>query len=77
VPFYNTQWAHSLEPALDIGGVVEYYTPNGIVVRLDLADTVVRYDARSVFVSQREPARQVAGFTTRNRQWGVGVGKRF
>jgi hypothetical protein len=77
VPFYNTQWAHSLEPAFDIGGVVEYYTPNGIVVRLDLADTVVRYEARSVFVSQREPARQVAGFTTRNRQWGVGVGKRF
>jgi hypothetical protein len=75
--FFNTQWAHSLEPACDIGGVVEYYTRNGLVVRLDLADTVVRYEARSVFVSQREPSRQVAGFTTRNRQWSVGAGKRF
>src|SRR5262245_62082983 len=75
--FVDTQWAHSLEPAFDIGGVVEYYTSKGIVVRLDLADTVVRYEVRSVFVSQREPARQVAGFTTRNRQWSLGVGKRF
>jgi hypothetical protein len=75
--FFKTQWAHSLDPAFDIGGVVEYYTPNGFVVRLDLADTVVRYEARSVFGSQREPSRQVAGFTTRNRQWSIGVGKRF
>jgi hypothetical protein len=63
--------------AIHIGAVVEFYTSKGLVVRLDVADTVVRYNARSVFVSQHEPAKQVAGFTTRNRQWGIGVGKRF
>lgn len=75
--FFKTRWADSLEPAFDFGAVVEFYTSNGLVVRLDVADTVVRYDTRSVFVSQHEPAMQVGGFTTRNRQWSVGVGKRF
>jgi hypothetical protein len=76
-PFPATQWAHSLEPAMDVGGVFEYYASNGVVVRFDLADTIVRYDPRRVFVSQREPLGEVGGFTTRNRQWSLGVGKRF
>jgi hypothetical protein len=75
--FVDTQWAHSVEPAIDVGGVFEYYAPNGVVVRFDLADTIVHYDSRRVFVSQREPLTEVGGFTTRNRQWSIGVGKRF
>ena len=62
---------------MDVGGVLECYLSNGLVVRFDLADTIVTYNAREVVVSAREPPRPVAGFTTRNRQWSLGVGKRF
>jgi hypothetical protein len=75
--FPGTAWAHSLEPAMDVGGVIEYVASNGVVARFDLGDTIVHYDPRRVFVSQREPLREVGGFTTRNRQWSIGVGKRF
>jgi hypothetical protein len=75
--FLNPRWADSLEPALDIGVVAEYYSSNDLLIRFDVGDTIVTYDARSVFVSQREPRRPVAGFATRNRQWSLGVGKRF
>jgi hypothetical protein len=74
---FHPRWAHSLEPALDLGGVLEYYGSNGLVIRFDLADTIVSYDERAVSSSPLEPPRQVAGFTTRNRQWSLGVGKRF
>ena len=76
-PFEKTDWARSLDPALDVGGVVEYYTPRGTIVRFDLGDTIVRYHARSVSGSQIEPPRRVAGFTTRNRQWSFGLGRSF
>ena len=72
-----TDWAHSLDPTIDIGGVVEYYTPSGVIVRFDLGDTIVRYHSRAVVASQLDPPRQVGGFTTRNRQWSFGFAKRF
>jgi len=75
--FFHPQSAHSLEPALDLGGVLEYYAPNGLVVRFDLADTIVEYNPRAVSVSQFLPPVSMAGFSTRNRQWSLGVGKRF
>jgi hypothetical protein len=76
-PFPAAEWAHSLDPALDVGGVIEYYSPRGLILRFDLGDTIVRYHARSVAVPQAQPPREVAGFTTRNRQWSCGVGMRF
>ena len=75
--FPRTDWAHSLDPAIDVGGVLEYYTPNGLIVRFDLGDTIVRYHPRTVTASQLEPPRPVGGLTTRNRQWSVGLAKRF
>lgn len=74
--FPGTDWAHSLDPALDVGAVIEYYTPRQLIIRFDLGDTIVRYHPRTV-VSGLEPPRSVAGFTARNRQWSIGVGKRF
>jgi hypothetical protein len=74
---FEPAWADSLEPAIDVGGVLEYYAPNGVIIRFDLADTIVHYEPRSVFQSQHLPRREVGGFTTRNRQWSVGVSKRF
>ena len=76
--FPLTDWDDSLEPAIDYGAIVQYLTPrHGLIVRLDVGETVVRYDARMVTSSPFVPAREVGGFTTRNRQWSVGLGKRF
>jgi hypothetical protein len=75
--FFEPQWAQSLDPSLDIGGVFEYYTPRGVVVRFDFSDTIVSYSARTVFSSQLLPPRSVGGFTTHNRQWSLGAGYRF
>ena len=74
---FDVRWAQSLEPALDVGGVVEYYTTAGVIVRFDLGDTIVDYDARAASSSRLEPPRPVGGFTTRNRQWSLGVARRF
>jgi hypothetical protein len=75
--FLNPLWADALEPALDLGGTIEYDTPRGLVVRFDIGDTIVRYGTRTVFSSPVLPPRQAGGFITRNRQWSLGMGKRF
>src|SRR5262245_44053629 len=33
----RTEWAGSLDPSLDVGGVIEYYTRSNFIVRVDLA----------------------------------------
>jgi len=73
----STEWAHSLDRALDFGAVIEYYTSNHLIVRFDLGDTIVRYHPRTVVVSQVQPPEQIERFTTRNLQWSIGLGKRF
>lgn len=70
-------WASSLDPALNVGGVIEYYTRSRLIVRFDLGDTIVSYHPRTVFVSLLQPAQEVGGFTTRNRRWSAGVSRRF
>jgi hypothetical protein len=49
----------------------------GALIRLDVGETLGRYDARMVSSSQVLPPRKEGGFATRNRQWSVGVGKKF
>lgn len=75
--FSFSQWAHSVEPALDLGVTIEYDTPAKLVVRFDVGETIVRYNSRTVVSSQLLPPRVEGGFTTRNRQWSLGLGKRF
>jgi hypothetical protein len=75
--FPRSEWAASVEPALDLGAIVQYVTPGGVFVRLDFGKTIVRYDSRTVVSSQLLPPFEQGGFTTRNRQWSIGVGKRF
>jgi len=75
--FPRTEWANSLDPALDLGAVFEYYTPSRLIIRFDLGDTIVSYHPRTVVVSRLQPPQRAAGFSTRNRQWSVGIGKRF
>jgi hypothetical protein len=73
----NTRWATSLEPALDLGGVIEYYTEKNLIVRFDLGDTLLHYGRRNVFQSQGQPSQERGGFTTNNWQGSLGIGFRF
>jgi hypothetical protein len=69
--------AASLEPVLDLGASIQYATPRGLLVRFDVGETIVRYNARTVVSSPVLPPRGQGGFTTCNRQWSLGVGRRF
>ena len=55
----NTRWADSLEPAIDYGAIVQYVTARGVLVRLDVGETLVRYDARMVSFSYWRPPTEV------------------
>jgi hypothetical protein len=74
---FSRNWASSMEPSMDIGGVFEYYTERGPVIRFDLGDTIVNYERRTVVISDFVPTREAGGFTTHNRQWSIGLGFRF
>jgi hypothetical protein len=67
----------SLERSIDLGGVLEYYTARGLIVRFDLGDTIISYEPRTVVVSQFQPPINAGGFTTDNWQGGLGIGFRW
>jgi hypothetical protein len=67
----------STEPLIDIGGVVELYPSDSMVVRFDLGDTVIRYASRTVRVGLPTLETTAGGFTTHNVQASFGVGWRF
>ena len=71
------RFAHSIEPAVDLGAVVQYAAPQGVLVRFDLGTTLIRYRSRTVFSSPVLPPTRQGGFSTRNRQWSIGLAKRF
>jgi hypothetical protein len=73
---FNTRWADSLEPTLDLGAVIEVHTSGPAVFRFDLGDTIVSYNRREVR-SGLQPPQPAGGFVTHNRQWSLGVGMRF
>ena len=75
--FERPRWADSLEPAIDYGATVQCATPRNVLFRLDVGETRVHYRARTVPASGALPPREVGGFSTRNYQWSVGIGKRF
>ena len=69
--------ASSTEPNLDVGGVVEYYTARGVILRFDLGDSIIRYARRTVRVSDFVPPLKAGDFTTHNWQRSFGVSFRF
>jgi hypothetical protein len=64
--FFSREHAHSTEPNVDVGGVVEFYTRQGLILRLDIADSVVSYGRRTIHISDSVPDIQAGGFTTYN-----------
>jgi hypothetical protein len=74
---FSHERASSTEPNLDLGGVIEYYTSRGLILRFDLGDSVIRYGRRTVRTSEFVPAYEAGGFTTHNWQWSFGIGLRF
>jgi hypothetical protein len=75
--FLRPESAGSLEPALDLGASIQYATARGLLVRFDVGETIVRYNSRTIVSSQQLPPIEQGAFTTRNRQWSIGLGKRF
>jgi hypothetical protein len=69
--------ASSMERSFDLGGVLEYYTARGLIVRFDLGNTIINYEPRTVVVSQFQPPIDRGGFTTDNWQGGLGIGFRW
>jgi hypothetical protein len=71
--------------AVDVGGIVEYYPTNRTIVRFDAGDTIVRYGARTVpSITAGGPlllpvllALPVPSETTHNFQTSVGFSFRF
>jgi len=74
---FSNERASSTEPNLDLGGVVEYYTARGLILRFDLSDNVIHYGQRTVRASDVLPTFEAGGFTTHNWQGGFGIGFRF
>jgi hypothetical protein len=74
---FSTERATSTEPDIDLGGVVEYYTARGLILRFDLGDSVIHYARRTVRTSQFLPPFEAGGFTTHNWQGSFGISFRF
>jgi|SRR5215471_4486556 len=75
--FLSHERAASTEFNFDLGGVIEYYTARGLILRFDLGDSLVRYARRTVRTSESVPAFEAGGFTTHNWQGSFGIGLRF
>lgn len=65
------------EPVLDLGGVAEYCTSRGFILRFDLGYDLVHYARRAVRSSPTLPSLEAGGFTTHNWQGSMGVAFRF
>jgi len=74
---FSTERATSTEPDLDLGGVIEYYTARGLILRFDLGDSVIHYARRTVRTSDGLPPIEAGGFTTHNWQGSFGISFRF
>ena len=74
---FSHEWASSTESDLDLGGVIEYYTSRGLILRFDLGDSLIRYARRTVRTSEFVPASEAGGFSTHNWQGSLGIGFRF
>lgn len=55
---------------VDVGGVFEYYPTRKIIVRFDIGDTIIHYNAQ-------EPKSVNPNFTRHNLQMNLGIGFRF
>ena len=75
--FFSNERVASTEPDIDLGGVIEYYTARGLILRFDLGDSVIRYARRTVRTSEFLPAFEAGGFTTHNWQGSFGISLRF
>jgi hypothetical protein len=74
---FSTERATSTEPDIDLGGIVEYYTARGLILRFDLGDSMIHYARRTVRTSQFLPPFEAGGFTTHNWQGSFGISFRF
>jgi hypothetical protein len=75
--FFSAERVASTEPNIDLGGVIEYYTSRGPILRFDLGDSLIHYARRTVRTSEFTPTFEAGGFTTHKWQGGFGISLRF
>ncbi len=68
-------------PALDVGGVLEFYPTKRITTRFDVGDTIVRFGKQNTtgfdFFNQQLFPVVLPSETKHNFQFGAGIGFRF
>jgi len=74
---FSTERAASTELDVDLGGVMEYYTARGLILRFDLGDSIIHYARRTVRTSDFLPPLEAGGFATHNWQGSFGISFRF
>jgi len=67
--------SHEKDFALDVGGVLEFYPADRLIIRADLGDTIIKYPQR-VFATFPTPLTVNGGWKN-NLQLSFGVGWRF
>ena len=67
--------SHDKNFALDLGGVVEFYPSDRLIIRGDIGDTIIRYQSR--IVGPFTAPVILGGATKNNLQLSFGVGWRF
>jgi hypothetical protein len=67
--------SHEKDFALDVGGVIEFYPTDRLIIRGDIGDTIIRYPSR-VLGTQTAPI-VLSAETKNNLQLSLGIGWRF
>lgn len=62
-------------PAIDVGGVLEYYPTSKVIIRVDVGDTIVPFGNDAINTGLSATPTQIG--TTHNLQASFGVGYRF
>ena len=79
--FYTCLGSYRRNPALDVGGVIEFYPRGRSVVRIDIGDSIVHFGHINRYQPELGPAfniaTHVAGGTTHSLQINFGYGIRF
>jgi hypothetical protein len=78
---YRCLGTYKKNPAIDVGGVLEFYPKSQAIVRMDIGDTIVHFNHINRYRPELGPdfnvATQVFGGTTHSLQVTIGVGYRF
>lgn len=75
-PSFNLRTGWLMEPALDAGGVVEFYLSRRMLLRYDAGDTIILYESQTL-TNPTSLTITLRGFTRHAFQFNTGLSFRF